>query len=122
MLSSLVFVTGSESHEELPGVLDAIGQPSQLRVTPTLNNYIGNVSDHGISSPTARQGWMQSTEGPKWTHSSATCCPRGRPCYDSCEPMSIATAKKLTTEVRGKSRSPVKSSSGQVMKGEGRQV
>jgi hypothetical protein len=48
LLSSVMFVTGSESHEDLPGVLDAIGQPSHLRVIPTLNNYIGDVSDHGV--------------------------------------------------------------------------
>jgi hypothetical protein len=48
LLSSVMFVTGSESHEDLPGVLEAIGQPSHLRVIPTLNNYIGDVSDHGV--------------------------------------------------------------------------
>ncbi len=47
MLKSLLFVTGSESHDELPGVLDAIGQPAHLKVIPTLNRYIGDMSDHG---------------------------------------------------------------------------
>lgn len=47
MLKSLLFVTGSESHQELPGVLDAIGQPAHLKVMPTLNKYVGDMSDHG---------------------------------------------------------------------------
>ena len=48
MLSSAVFVTGSESHEEMAGVLDAIGQPRDLKIIPTLNKYVGDMSDHGI--------------------------------------------------------------------------
>ncbi len=47
-LRSLLFVTGSESHQELTGVLGAIGQPKGLRVMPTLNSYVGDMSDHGV--------------------------------------------------------------------------
>jgi hypothetical protein len=48
LVSSTVFVTGGESHEELPGVLDAIGPPPHLKVIPTLNRYVGDMSDHGV--------------------------------------------------------------------------
>jgi hypothetical protein len=46
-LRSLLFVTGSESHPELAEVLRASGQPADLRVIPTQNSYIGDMSDHG---------------------------------------------------------------------------
>lgn len=47
-LAQLLFVTGSESHQKLPEVLDSIGQPSGLKIVPTLNRYIGDMSDHGV--------------------------------------------------------------------------
>lgn len=47
-LRSLLFVTGTESHPELAQVITALGQPQDLRVIPTLNSYVGDMSDHGI--------------------------------------------------------------------------
>jgi hypothetical protein len=47
-LSSLLFVTGSESHEEMAVALDSVGHPEGLKIVPTLNRYIGDMSDHGI--------------------------------------------------------------------------
>lgn len=47
-LSSLLFVTGSESHEEMAVALDSVGHPDGLKIVPTLNRYIGDMSDHGI--------------------------------------------------------------------------
>lgn len=47
-LRSLLFVTGTESHPELAQVITTLGQPQDLRVIPTLNSYVGDMSDHGI--------------------------------------------------------------------------
>lgn len=47
-LGQLLFITGAESHKEMPMALDAIGQPKGLKVVPTLNRYIGDMSDHGV--------------------------------------------------------------------------
>jgi hypothetical protein len=47
-LRSLLFVTGTESHPELAQVITTLGQPQGLRVIPTLNSYVGDMSDHGI--------------------------------------------------------------------------
>jgi hypothetical protein len=47
-LRSLLFVTGTESHPELAQVITALGQPQDLRVIPTLNSQVGDMSDHGI--------------------------------------------------------------------------
>lgn len=47
-LSSILWVTGSESHKDLAGVLESIGQPRDLKIVPTLNEYVGDLSDHGI--------------------------------------------------------------------------
>lgn len=46
-LKNLVFITGSESHADLPGILDCAEQPDELKVLPTLNSYVGDMSDHG---------------------------------------------------------------------------
>jgi len=46
-LKDLLFVLGSESHSALPGVVEsASSQARDLRVFPTLNAYVGDVSDH----------------------------------------------------------------------------
>ena len=47
-LKSLLFVTGTESHPELAQVITTLGQAQDLRVIPTLNSYVGDMSDHGI--------------------------------------------------------------------------
>lgn len=46
-LRSLLFVTGAESHPDLAEVMNALWQPHHLRVIPTLNSYVGDMSDHG---------------------------------------------------------------------------
>ena len=43
----LVFVTGAESHPELAGVFDNAPHPKALKIVPTLNSYVGDMSDHG---------------------------------------------------------------------------
>ncbi len=47
-LSNLLFMTGTESHQ---GLIDIVGEhhsPKGLKVLPTLNSYIGDMSDHGV--------------------------------------------------------------------------
>ena len=48
LLHSLLFVTGAESHPELAGVIDEATPCRGLRVAPTINEYVGDMSDHGI--------------------------------------------------------------------------
>jgi len=46
-LEELVFVLGAESHGALPGAVEAAAaEVDGLRVVPTLNSYIGDMSDH----------------------------------------------------------------------------
>jgi hypothetical protein len=47
-LRDLVFVTGTESHPALPAIVEATPEPDGIRVLPTLNAYVGDMSDHGI--------------------------------------------------------------------------
>lgn len=47
-LENLLFITGMESDPELGGVLRACEPTSALRTVPTLNRYIGDLSDHHI--------------------------------------------------------------------------
>jgi hypothetical protein len=46
-LSDLLFVTGAESHPALSEILDDHSDPKGLKVLPTLNRYVGDMSDHG---------------------------------------------------------------------------
>jgi len=48
LLHSLLFMTGGESHPELPGAIESAGKAEGLKLVPTLNRYIGDMSDHGI--------------------------------------------------------------------------
>lgn len=48
LLHSLLFVTGTESHPELAAILQQNLLRHGLRVVPTLNRYVGDMSDHGI--------------------------------------------------------------------------
>ena len=48
LFRDLVFVTGSESHPELPGILESTPLPKKLRMIATLNRYVGDMSDHGV--------------------------------------------------------------------------
>lgn len=45
--ADLVFVTGAESHAELSEVFSQARHPNTLKVVPTLNSYVGDMSDHG---------------------------------------------------------------------------
>lgn len=47
-LSNLLFVTGTESHKHLIDVVSDHPSPKGLKVLPTLNSYVGDMSDHGI--------------------------------------------------------------------------
>ena len=47
-LAPLLFVTGTESHSALRGVFERAGTADGLRLVPTLNSYVGDMSDHGI--------------------------------------------------------------------------
>jgi hypothetical protein len=46
-LLPLVFMTGAESHPELPGIVTSIGHPAGLKIMPLRNQCIGDMSDHG---------------------------------------------------------------------------
>lgn len=46
-MKNLVFITGAESHAELAGILDCADQPKELKLLPTQNSYVGDMSDHG---------------------------------------------------------------------------
>lgn len=48
LLRDLVFVTGAESHPELPELLRRAPLPSRLKLIATLNHYVGDMSDHGV--------------------------------------------------------------------------
>ncbi|MBI4557662.1 MAG: M28 family peptidase [Candidatus Hydrogenedentes bacterium] len=45
-LEDLVFITGMESDPDLPGAIRACERIDGVRVMPTLNSYIGDLSDH----------------------------------------------------------------------------
>jgi hypothetical protein len=48
-LRKLLFVLGSESHSQLPSIVEKAGSGTrQLRILPTLNRYIGDMSDHHV--------------------------------------------------------------------------
>ena len=47
LLHNLLFITGAESHPSLAGVLDSCEHPDALKIVPTLNRYVGDMSDHG---------------------------------------------------------------------------
>jgi len=44
----MLFITGAESHPELPGVLEGAGVADGLKIVPTLNRYVGDMSDHEV--------------------------------------------------------------------------
>lgn len=47
-LEDLLFITGIESDPALPDVVETLGVPSGLRIVPTLNAYVGDLSDHHV--------------------------------------------------------------------------
>ncbi|MEY3394288.1 MAG: hypothetical protein RL346_524 [Verrucomicrobiota bacterium] len=47
-LKPLTFMTGAESHPELPGLLDETPVPDGMKLIATLNEYVGDMSDHAV--------------------------------------------------------------------------
>jgi Peptidase family M28 len=47
-LAPMLFVTGTESHPGLRSVLERAGAVEKLPLVPTLNRYVGDMSDHGV--------------------------------------------------------------------------
>ncbi|UCG49022.1 MAG: M28 family peptidase [Phycisphaerales bacterium] len=48
MIRDLLFITGAESHPALPGLLERTAHGRRLRPVAVKNDYIGDVSDHGV--------------------------------------------------------------------------
>jgi len=44
----LFFMTGAESHPALAQTVDSVRVPRRLRLVATLNEYVGDMSDHGV--------------------------------------------------------------------------
>jgi hypothetical protein len=44
----LTFMTGAESHPDLPALLSDLDTPKGIKLIATLNDYVGDMSDHGI--------------------------------------------------------------------------
>ena len=44
----LTFMTGAESHSDLPALLNELKSPKGIKLIATLNDYVGDMSDHGI--------------------------------------------------------------------------
>jgi hypothetical protein len=47
-LKPLTFMTGAESHPALPDLLEGIAVPSGMKLIATLNEYVGDMSDHAV--------------------------------------------------------------------------
>ncbi len=47
-LENLLFITGMESHPDLAEVLMSTPENDRLRTAPTLNEYVGDMSDHHV--------------------------------------------------------------------------
>jgi len=48
IVRDLLFVTGAESHPALAPVLEKVKLPRRLRLIAALNEYVGDMSDHGV--------------------------------------------------------------------------
>ncbi len=44
----LFFMTGAESHPDLANLVDSVHVPRRLRLIAALNEYVGDMSDHGV--------------------------------------------------------------------------
>jgi len=44
----LMFMTGAESHPALAQMVESVRVPRRLRLIATLNEYVGDMSDHGV--------------------------------------------------------------------------
>ena len=47
-LRPLTFATGAESHPDLPYLLTGVAIPERMKLIATLNQYVGDMSDHGV--------------------------------------------------------------------------
>jgi hypothetical protein len=47
-IKDALFMTGSESHPTLSRIVKTAGIPKRIKLAATLNDYIGDMSDHGI--------------------------------------------------------------------------
>ena len=47
-IKSLTFMTGAESHPNLPAMLEEVEVPSGMKLIATLNEYVGDMSDHAV--------------------------------------------------------------------------
>ena len=62
-IHELLFVLGSESHTQLPVIVEqAVSAAEQLRILPTLNRYIGDMSDH-LAFRTGGQPYLLLSKG-----------------------------------------------------------
>ncbi len=71
-IKNFMFVLGSESHSQLPGIVEeASTNTKKLRVIPTLNRYIGDRSDHHAFRKAGQpylflsRGWGKYSHTPK---------------------------------------------------------
>ena len=48
ILRDMLFITGAESHPGMQNIILKTRIPNRLRILPTLNRYIGDMSDHGV--------------------------------------------------------------------------
>jgi Zn-dependent M28 family amino/carboxypeptidase len=47
-LEDLLFVTGIESHPDVESIIQSVGFHEAVRIIPTLNDYVGDMSDHHV--------------------------------------------------------------------------
>ena len=47
-LAPLTFMTGAESHPQLPEILKDVEIPDRMKLIATLNRYVDDMSDHGV--------------------------------------------------------------------------
>ena len=47
-MRDLIFMTGAESNPTLAQMVDSVRVPRRLRLIATLNEYVGDMSDHGV--------------------------------------------------------------------------
>ncbi len=70
-IKELLFVLGSESHEQLPDIVErAFSGTGKLRVIPTLNRYIGDRSDYHVFRKAGEPYLFISRGWGKYSHTS----------------------------------------------------
>jgi hypothetical protein len=66
IIKDLLFVTGAESAEGMSFVCKTAMKPKKLRVVNTLNEYVGDMSDHGVFRRNGKPYLFLSCG--RWTH------------------------------------------------------